>query len=273
MILSYQMPKNHLNKQILGDYLESNCERQLFLNLGRGDSDWISPLREVKPLEREKVGALIIKLGKRYESEVYDTIIKNNKNKVLINPDWKTDSNKVQITPEFLNNLYNKMIEEGTDQEFCLLEYDFKIPEPFIRDLFQLKPAEEIPTDYSETLRPDILLFGNKKVEATRFSKVKFQEKEPIRELLADGTIREIPEEELESRIGISIIDVKLSRADNIGKKYFFEILFYFIALNHFLQIHGLDDKFFIRIDENGIFRDIPRLQSRASQSPRSAAK
>jgi DNA polymerase III delta prime subunit len=173
---------------------------------------------------------------------------------VLQNPNWESDRNTPTLTPEFFLNLYAKMMENGTDQEFCLLEYSFETLESFIRDLFQLSPSEEIPTTYSETLRPDILIIGNRKVDATRFSKVKFQEKAPIRELLPDGTIREVLDEELTSRVGISIIDVKLSRPDSIGKKYFFEILFYFIALNRFLHIHGLDDKFFIRIDENGIF-------------------
>ncbi len=247
------MTKNHLNKQNLGDYLESNCERQLFLNLGKNDSSWIHPYREVEPLEREKIGALIIKLGRNYENEVYDTIFPNNKNKVLQKAPWDVLKGP-QLTPDFFIKLYEKIIVDGTDQELCLIEYDFETPEQFIWEFFQLSPGEEIPTDYSETLRPDLLLIGNKKVEATRFSKVKFKEKEQIRELLADGTIREVPEKELDTRVGISIIDVKLSRPDSIGKKYFFEILFYFMAFNHFLHIHGLDDKFFVRVDENGIF-------------------
>ncbi|TFF63745.1 MAG: hypothetical protein EU521_00470 [Promethearchaeota archaeon] len=247
------MTETHLNKQILGEYLESNCERQLFLNLGRDDPSWIQPMREVEPLEREKVAALIIQLGEKYEKKVYNSIIQNNK-KVIPHPEISSHIQTIALTPDFLERLYQTMKSGDPEDEICLLEFNFPTLEPFIRELLDLNPHEAIPTNFSESLRPDIFIFGNKELDATRFSKVKFKEKEPIRELLPNGTIRKVPEEELKSRIAISIIDVKLSRPETIGKKYFFEILFYFIALNHYLRRHGLDDKFFVRVDGNGIF-------------------
>ncbi len=256
------MTKTHLSKQILGDYLESNCERQLFLNLGQGKNNWIHPFREVKPLERQKVPLLITKLGKMYESDVYEAIVQNNVNKVLIHPNIDSEEKEIALSPDFLELVYQKMIADGPTEELCLLEYNFETPAQFIRELFDLEPHEDIPTDYSGSLRPDILFFGNKKMEATRFSKVKFDRKEPIRELRTDGTIRVVPKDELGSRIAITIIDVKLSRPDAVGKRYFFEILFYFMAMNYFLHVHHLEDKFFIRVDGNGIFARYPDIKT-----------
>ncbi|MEJ2250144.1 MAG: hypothetical protein P8Y97_10840, partial [Candidatus Lokiarchaeota archaeon] len=253
------MGTTRLNKQILGDYLESQCERQLFLHLGEGNEKWVDPLREIKPLEREMIGGLIIKLGKKYENQIYTNLIKNNHNRVLINQDWKKPTSKVQLTTEFLNNLYEKLIkeEENPRKDFCLLEYDFKTPEVFIRDLLKLPNDQNILINYSETLRPDILLFGNNICIQSQVNETQGnseEDLEPIGELLSDGNIREVPIEELKRRIGISIFDVKLSRPDSIGKKYFFEILFYCIALVHFLHEKGLNDRFFVRVDNNGIF-------------------
>jgi len=256
------MTKTHFTKQNLGKYLESNCNRQLFLNLGRDDGNWIQPLREVETLDRARYSALIQEIGKEYEDKVYNTIIRNNKNRVILHPEFDEEQIKnIHLTPVFLERVYQTFIQDGTNQELCFLEYNFETPEEFIRDIFQLKTSEPIPTTYSNSLRPDILIFGNKQLEAARFSKVTFQEKEPIRELLPEGSIQEVPEKELKSRIGISIIDVKLSRPDNIGKKYFFEILFYFLALSHYLRLHNLEDKFFVRVDGNGIFPNYDKIE------------
>ncbi|MEJ2248665.1 MAG: AAA domain-containing protein [Candidatus Lokiarchaeota archaeon] len=253
------MGTTRLNKQILGDYLESQCERQLFLHLGEGNEKWVDPLREIEPLNRKLVGNLITKLGEKYENEIYNNLIKNNHNRVLINHDWKERTSKVQLTTEFFNTLYKKLIneEENPRRDFCLLEYDFKTPEVFIRHLLKLPPDQNIPINYSETLRPDILLFGNNIRIQGQEKKAQVHSEEDqiiIGELLPDGNIRNVPKEELQTRIGISIFDVKLSRPDSIGKKYFFEVLFYCIALVHFLHEKRLNDKFFVRVDNNGIF-------------------
>ncbi|MEJ2252296.1 MAG: hypothetical protein P8Y97_21860 [Candidatus Lokiarchaeota archaeon] len=155
------MAKSKLNKQILGDFIESDCKRQLFLNLAKENNQWMSPLREINPLKNKKYGTIIAELGKGYELQIYDSLIKNNHNRVLINHDWKKPTSKVQLTSEFLNTLYKKLIkEENPRRDFCLLEYDFKTPEDFIRNLLKSPTDQNIPINYSENLRPDILLFG-----------------------------------------------------------------------------------------------------------------
>ena len=45
-----------LDKQVLGDFLESDCERQLYLSLGKQDPSWGLEDYEIRPLEKVCVG-------------------------------------------------------------------------------------------------------------------------------------------------------------------------------------------------------------------------
>lgn len=80
--------KPRLNKKNLGDFLESSCDRQLFANLGIGDQRWISPPHTFERPTRQFVGNYIIKLGKEYETQVYNSLIKNDQEYIKLNPDW-----------------------------------------------------------------------------------------------------------------------------------------------------------------------------------------
>lgn len=248
------MPKTHLNKQVLGDFLEANCERQLFLNLGEGNPKWIQPYREIKEPQRKKIANLVVKLGKIYEEAVYDQLLLHNSGLVSINPHWREEETGEELTVEYLNKLYDILSSDPNFNTFCLLEYDFETPEAFIRDLFGLDPSEDIPTTYANTLRPDIMIFGNEKILKNSVSQSQQPIEEPIGELMLNGNIEPISEKDLAKKIGIRVVDVKLTRSENVGKKYFFEIIFYCYALLYFLDKNDLRDKFFVRVDHNGIF-------------------
>ncbi len=249
------MADSKLDKQNLGEFLESNCERQLFLNLGSGRENWIKPFREIKKLKRTRIAHMLIKLGRKYEEGVYDELIKNNHNRAILNPNWKNLDSKLMLDAKYLDNIYDKLIEEGSKKDFCLMEYDFPTPLKLIKRLFKIDPRNEIPTDYSDSLRPDVLIFGNSKIKTEELEVLKVNKlKEPIGELMIDGTIRRLSEEDLKKRIGIRIIDVKLTRKEKVGKKYFFEILFYCLAMVYYLEQLGFREKFFVRADSNGIF-------------------
>lgn len=56
------------NKQTLTDFAEFECNRQLFINLAKDDSQFIHPFRDIIPLERPRIGLkLLSELGQKYE--------------------------------------------------------------------------------------------------------------------------------------------------------------------------------------------------------------
>ena len=68
------MTKGRLSKKVLGDFLESECERQLFLSLGKNRKNWGLENYDIEKLERERVANYIIQIGKEYEQKVYKKI-------------------------------------------------------------------------------------------------------------------------------------------------------------------------------------------------------
>ncbi|MBD3213247.1 MAG: hypothetical protein GF311_11625 [Candidatus Lokiarchaeota archaeon] len=114
------MPETQLNKQILGDYLEANCDRQLFLNLVKGNPEWIQPYRDLIPPKRKKIPNLIVKLGKIYEKTVYNKIAHNNPSKFIWNEEWEEHDAEIKLTENFLTNLYDVMNSTPDLDTFCL---------------------------------------------------------------------------------------------------------------------------------------------------------
>ena len=237
------MDKNYFSKRVLTRFIQMECERQLFLDLARPKPGlWLRPNREIeKPTRLHKGDKNLEELGRKYEQMVYSQLIsfkdvifkKDNNNEVT--------SLELELT---LDNIH-KILSSKTLDYIILLEAQYNNPESFFRDLFELKnPVDSIPIEY-QNQRPDILIIGNVPYKDS---------KEPIRELLADGTVRTIPKTELDARFGISAIDIKNIREINIGKKQFTEIIYYLWTLSYFLKEKNLDNKFFVRVDGNGIF-------------------
>lgn len=258
-----------LKKEILGSFIESNCTRQLFIHLGKDNPDWIVGRREITKPSRYFRGDLITALGVEYEEEAYTNLRKNNKDYVIIN---KKDRSKVSLTKEFLNNLYNRITDEGYENEYCLIEFVYPFTTEFVKEIFKLSPTEELPVDIEKKIRPDILLIGNKpKSKATSlftFEGIKdsfeTNEFEEILQLTLEG-IKPVSEDDLKTKIGINIIDVKITRPEKVGKKYFFEIIYYWKILYHYLKSIGMNEKFFVRVDNNGIFpqyKDLGELRA-----------
>ncbi len=236
------MKSGRLSKKTLGRFLESECDRQLFLDLGNGRSEWLKPSQKIKKPFRERKGIFLFQLGNDYEEGVYKELLKNNPHYVKQNPDRGDFDADPHLTKDFLENLHTEMIKTGFSEDYCLLEYDFETPEEFIHDLFK---STSIPTAYSKTFRPDILIIGQSKV---------LDDKSPLMELTAEGEIRKLEETELKKRAGINVIDVKVTNPDNVGIRHFIEIIVYMRVLAFYLKKIGVDDKFFIRADNNGIF-------------------
>jgi len=223
--------------------MESDCKRQLFLGLAYAMPEkWFTDDRKIeipKPI-RKRHEFLLIR-GKNYEQNVYSRL------KLIegayFNMDHEGNVDETYINPAMFSHLYDELKKSHVN-DFILLEYQFEVPDSFLYYIFEAKEGKhEIPVNYGEQ-RPDIILIGKS------INKLK----DDVYELLTDGTKRRVPEKELETRFGVNIIDVKNVREDHIGKKQFIEIFYYLWTFSYFLKENNLDDKFYVRIDYNGIF-------------------
>ncbi|MHA1518784.1 MAG: AAA domain-containing protein [Promethearchaeota archaeon] len=225
-------------KKCLTEYISHDCDRQLFLHLGESDPFWLDPVREPLPSKRIRRKSLIIqKLGQKYEQAVYSKL------RHLPYCEFKLDRNKEITTLDLsirrLCRIHTELTQERLPYKL-IFEGQYQSSDQ--------KQSEKIFSkgmimEFSDH-RPDILLFSN----SLEFSN---------RELTSDNKIRIIPESELQTLIGINIYDIKNTSEENIGKKHFIEILYYMWTLAIFLEEHKLNDKFFVRVDGNGIFPQI----------------
>ncbi|MCE7733613.1 MAG: AAA family ATPase, partial [Candidatus Heimdallarchaeota archaeon] len=225
------------NKSILSQFIENECDRQLFIQMGRDDPNWLSPVREIAPLDSIRRGpkSLVTDFGVKYEQHIYMMLRNVPKTSYHLGP--KNDVAHKLFDFDELQEIYKEIIVDKEDRLF--LERGFNIPDSFFRQLFGVGIDADIPllNHKSKPIYPDVLILDP---IATGF------------ELNLDGTVSEITDGKL--RIGINIVDIKKSSEENIGKKQFIEIIYYGIALRHYLRQHNLDSMYFIKVDGNGIF-------------------
>ena len=230
-----------LDKQIFSMYSEYECERQLLITIGREDPRWTDPPRKITPLTRlRRKTNYALKLGKEYEQEIYDFLKRLPEVIYSLNPEDNVVMTK--LTKQVLEDLYTEL--QGEKNQKILLEHFFSTPIEFFHSILGSQ-IDEIPAE-SRSLRPDIIIIG-------------FHQGR-IRELVENGKIRIIPEEELKKRIGINIIDIKVSNEDSIGKKQLIELVYYCVAFRYFLKKHDLIDKFYINLDNNGILPNVQKV-------------
>jgi len=232
------MVKGNFDKQVLTRFVQTECKRQLFLDLSQTRPKlWRDPNRLlVDPKIIRRSSDNLIKLGQRYEQLVYKHLV--NFKGAIYQLDSKNKVKKSYLKPIILLNLYN----QNDQDSFLLLEHQYRIPPSFyFNHFFDRSKTSTIPFYWSKQ-RPDIMVISREKDLTIQ-----------INELLTDGTIRTVPKEELKTRYSISIIDIKNIRDENIGKKQFIEILYYMLTLSHFLKENQLSSKFFVNIDFNGI--------------------
>jgi len=237
------MSSNNFNKQMLARYMQSECKRQLFLDLAQVMPEkWYTDKRKIEiPKKIRRMHNKLLELGHTYEQNVYNKLrfIKG----AQYNVDQKGKVDDTYINPEMFSELYDEL-KNSPLNDFILLEYQFEVPDSFLHYIFDAKGGvQEIPVNYGDQ-RPDIMLIGSTGNNL----------KNEVNELLPDGSIRRVPENELKTRFGVNIIDVKNIREDHIGKKQFIEIFYYLWTFSFYLKEHNLVDKFFVRIDFNGIF-------------------
>ena len=236
--------KKKFNKQILTRFVQTECERQLFLDLAQEKPDlWISPNRPIeKPLLRRHGSNYLELMGQEYEQLVYARLVSMKQVKYKKGAEDKVANSK--LSPNAFLELYRALEQKKkTNPLLLLLEYEYENPISFFKDVFNISSGKEpMPVEYSKQ-RPDILIIEKLNDISDKVS-----------ELLPNNKIREVPKEELKSRYAISVIDIKNIRDINVGKKQFTEILYYMQTLAYYLKEHGLNNKFFVRVNRNGIF-------------------
>ncbi len=236
--------KNNFTKTLLQTNIITKCERRLFHELSKNKPHfWLNPIRQPKPSKRIPIANDLLKeLGKDYEQKVYNQI-KHLKNAIYNEQGGKIKKLSINSV-EFLD-IFNSLLKHP-NEDFILLEYQYRIPSVFFKTLFPAKNGvKETPVDYGSQ-RPDILMIGNS---------VNSNE-EKIYELLSNGKFRKIPEDQLDSRFGIGIFDIKKTQERRIGTKHFIEIFYYMWTFALFLKANKLTDKFYVRANFNGIFHD-----------------
>ncbi|MHA1747719.1 MAG: hypothetical protein ACTSYF_03650, partial [Promethearchaeota archaeon] len=222
-----------LNKNVLSQFSEFECERQLFINLGLDDPDWILPGYKIIPSNRRKKSSqLAFDIGKEYEQAIYSNLkrIPNT----FCNLSQIGEVTPISLTSKLLNKISNDFSSKKIEQA-CLLEHQFKVSDQFLDKVFLIKNTSNI--DRSEN-RPDILIF----------KKVKFDSNSKYFEILFNGEIRELDQTEIESRVSINIVDIKSTNEMNVGKKHFMEIIYYALTLSKYLFENGLESKYFVNM-------------------------
>nr|MDO8115759.1 hypothetical protein [Candidatus Sigynarchaeota archaeon] len=179
-------------------------------------------------------------MGKVYEGKLYP---------LFLNVPGAFTVKDGHLNGAFLSGLYPAVL--GSPYRIAILvEHEYDPPLEFKQVFFPQKQG--VMTPEFKSLRPDVLIV----------EKMIPKSNEPVHELLPDGNIKEVPNNDLTSRLAINVFDVKYALEDRVGKKQFIEIMYYAWALSCFLKDQGVDDKYFVRIEGNGI---IPRRETPSS--------
>ena len=229
-----------LDKKIISQFVDNECERQLFLNVGEGSDVWMNPVvKLVEASSHPRINRHAQKLGQQYENQVYAYLAR-----LPICPSTITPNGTINHTWLTRDRLLLHAQNVKENSPLILLEQEFPVPIIFYNELFKetnyFLEYDKFHTKVSSKLRPDILIL--RKLNG----KVKTLDK--------DNNVVKLNPTEVEKRIGINIYDIKASSKDSIDKKYFTEIIFYIYAFQSFLRENNLLDQFYINLEGNGIF-------------------
>lgn len=243
-----------LGKKSFSSFVDYNCDRKLYFDLGNLDPNWIQRPVKVRAAQSDTTHQTK-ELGKEFENLVYQRLyelfpqqIYAHRNNDIIK--------KISLNTAVLQDIQHRIQTSNSPQ--IGLELEFPIDPIFVHTVFGSDSTGMFPSKGNEkprSCRPDIVIFGPLPNDANR----------PIYELLANGEYRKIKQDE--QRIGISIIDIKNSQHDRIGLRHFSELLFYSYAMRFYLdhlQKNGFGDNFYVRVSGHSILgrMDLSLLQN-----------
>ena len=146
-----------ISKQELASYIDFECERKLFVDLGKDDPNWMNPIRKIKPLDRLRKGVqeLVTNIGKEYEQIVYKSM---NRLRTKFNSTADGKITQTLMKTDKMEELYQEVIDNGY---LIVLEHGIKPPLSFYQGLFDsTKPASIENMECSPRIYPDILIFN-----------------------------------------------------------------------------------------------------------------
>ncbi|MBD3188380.1 hypothetical protein GF325_16210, partial [Candidatus Bathyarchaeota archaeon] len=163
-----------LDKQILKSYINTECDRYLFLELGEGSGDWMNPISAITPPSSPPFHLKVLEaLGKKYERKIYNILL---------------ELPFTFIKRYSLLSLHSRILSSVKDG-LLLIEYEFMQSKSFARRVFPKKDASTPLPIAQYRFRPDITII--RKINGNQ-----------VYELLPDGTIRHVPKGELSNRLG-----------------------------------------------------------------------
>ncbi len=235
-----------LSKQVFRQFVEFECDRQLFWLLGREDGRWMVDPRAPAPRDEQRSKPEVAaELGKAYEQRVYQFLGRLDGTQADTDP----RGNVVESTldAELMADLFDDLRAGALPDRICLLEHQWETPPSFLERIFGLSAGEEVPVQqWSGHMRPDIILLEQGEGEA--------------RALRPDGEVESLREGH--GRIGLQLLDIKHTSEQGVGKRQFVELIFYAHGLSCWLREQGLEDRYYVAVDGHGIVpqRDMTRL-------------
>jgi len=246
-----------LGKQVFKHYAETECPRQLFLDLANKDPGWIAPFRPIVVDVQRPTGKSLADLGHTYEQTVYRTMRRNPGTRASEAPDSGDVAATVLDRARW--EAYADALTTTTPTLF-LLEHQCPTPEEFVRFVFDLPPDAPLPTlEVTGTMRPDILVLRHPSRIGTH-----------AQEVMPDGALRPLSPDERASRIAIELVDIKHTHEQAVGKTHLIEILYYGIALSTLLRTLSLEGRFFVSAHGHGILprREPSEVSTLRTQEP-----
>lgn len=259
-------PVGKIGKAVFKHFAESECARQLFLDLGEGDPAWIAPYREVIKNEVRRGNTTRVELGSAYERSVYAVLLRNPRTRAseTYNPDEPVK--KVDLTPASLRAYAALLNTPGGPTSLYLLEHGCPTPPSFVRYLFDLGPDAPWPVKADkQTFYPDIVVL--RRVVPTERGDVTL----PVA-VMPDASLRTLTEQEALDRTALELIDIKHTHEQGVGATHFIELHYYALALAAWLHENGLDEEFYVSLDGHGILprRTLPELARLGVDEPAS---
>ncbi|MDP3278401.1 MAG: AAA domain-containing protein [Deltaproteobacteria bacterium] len=252
-----------VSKQVFKHFAEFECDRKLFLDLGESDPQWLSPLRELAadPWAAGTTRSGLAMLGKAYERDVYELLTRNRNARYQASMGAVDKVTEAELSPPRLQELHNELTAPGAPTELYLIEHAWTTPTRFVERIFGVSEDTALPLlGKLGALRPDVLVLSSAHAHS----------QEPIEALEPDGTLRALSHAEHHTRVGITVLDVKHTHEQGVGRGHLIELLYYALALSEYLQKNNLNAHFFVHVDGHGIVpkREITELARLTHESP-----
>jgi DNA replication ATP-dependent helicase Dna2 len=223
-----------LDKQVISNYLRSDCQRRLRLDLSP-DTRYQLPNGQTARQERQQAGMpprsmsrlelqALAAAGEEWEEAKINDLVQTFGTTALVG----TSRRPPPGTYHFLDTPLANLIGQAAPSVF-LVQADFEVGMSFLTSLAiqQLQNTHNLA--YSH-LRPDLIQVFGAAPAGQR------QAVEP------DGSVVDV--QPSDTRLALRVIDIKLTAEPSIP--YFIEATYYTMALAGWLQDHGLAHRFYV---------------------------